>query len=121
ATFSLPYFSVTYSITSSRLVSAKSKSISGAEGRSGFKKRSKGSLKKNGSASVIFKEYDTTEPAADPRPGPTAIPLSFAQLTKSATTRKYVSYFFFVIIDNSYSTRSLISVVISPYRIFAPS
>ena len=32
--------------------------------------------------------YETIEPAAEPRPGPTAMPFSFAHMMKSATTRK---------------------------------
>lgn len=32
--------------------------------------------------------YAAIEPAPEPRPGPTRMPLSFAQLMKSATTRK---------------------------------
>ena len=60
-------------MTSSRLVSAKSKSISGADGLSGFKNLSKGSEKKKGSTSVIRRQYETIDPAAEPLPGPTAI------------------------------------------------
>jgi hypothetical protein len=33
--------------------------------------------------------YAASDPAAEPRPGPTRIPCSLAQLMKSATTRKY--------------------------------
>ena len=41
-----------------------------------------------GSRSVIRSAQATTLPAAEPRPGPTGIPCSFAQLMKSATIRK---------------------------------
>ncbi len=41
ATFSRPYFWVTYSMTSPRRRSQKSMSMSGSEMRSGFRKRSK--------------------------------------------------------------------------------
>ena len=34
-------------------------------------------------------DHAATLPAPDPLPGPTGISLSFAQLTKSATIRKY--------------------------------
>ncbi len=34
------------------------------------------------------KAQATKDPAADPRPGPTGIPLFFAQLMKSCTMRK---------------------------------
>ena len=40
-----------------------------------------------------------TDPAAEPLPGPTAMPWSFAQFTKSDTTKKQVSYFFFKMIQ----------------------
>jgi hypothetical protein len=33
-------------------------------------------------------EYATSEPAPEPRPGPTGTPFDFAQLMKSATMRK---------------------------------
>ena len=33
--------------------------------------------------------YATIDPAPEPRPGPTRMPFSLAQLMKSATTRKY--------------------------------
>ena len=54
-TRSLPYFSVQYSITSSRRVSWISVSISGIEIRSGFRKRSKIRSYFRGSSSVIRK------------------------------------------------------------------
>ncbi len=73
ATRSAPYFSVTYLMTSSRRSTQKSVSISGIEMRSGFRKRSKSRLYLSGSRSVIFKQYATTEPTAEPRPGPTGM------------------------------------------------
>ena len=41
-----------------------------------------------GSIFVIFKQYATAEPAADPRPGPTEIPSLRAAAIKSCTMRK---------------------------------
>ena len=38
--------------------------------------------------SVISREYATSEPAAEPRPGPTPIPSRFANWMKSQTIRK---------------------------------
>ena len=58
---------------------------------------------------VIFKQYETIEPEALPRPGPTRMLFLFAQLTKSATTKKYVEYPFLEITDSSYSIRCLAS------------
>ena len=75
ATFSRPYLCVTYSITSPRRFMQKSISISGIEMRSGFRKRSNSSSCCSGSISVMPSEYATTAPAADPRPGPTGMPL----------------------------------------------
>ncbi len=63
-------------------------STSGMFIRSGFRKRSKRSEYFRGSRSVISSAYATIEPAADPRPGPTAILRSFAYFTKSHTIRK---------------------------------
>jgi hypothetical protein len=37
---------------------------------------------------VMFSKKDTREPAAEPRPGPTEILLSFAHFTMSQTIRK---------------------------------
>jgi len=45
-----------------------------------------------GSRSVIFMAYAHMEPAPEPRPGPTRMPLFFAHWMKSATTRKYPAY-----------------------------
>ena len=87
-TASLPYFSRTYSITRPRLAWQKSISKSGMETRSGFRKRSNSSAYFNGSRSVIFSAYATSEPAPEPRPGPTGQPFCFAQLIKSCTIRK---------------------------------
>ncbi len=53
ATFSRPYFWVTYSINSPRRRMQKSISISGMETRSGFRKRSNSRLYCNGSTSVM--------------------------------------------------------------------
>ena len=41
-----------------------------------------------GSRSVMLKQQDTRLPTAEPRPGPTAMPLDFAQLIKSCTIRR---------------------------------
>ena len=88
ATFSLPYFSVTQRNTSPRPSSSKSISISGKDIRSGFKKRSNSKSYFKGSISVIFKQYATTEPAAEPRPGPTDTPILRAAEIKSCTIKK---------------------------------
>jgi len=64
-------------------------STSGMEIRSGLRKRSKRRSYLIGSIFVMPVRYATNEPAADPRPGPTTMPLSFAQFTKSWTMRKY--------------------------------
>ena len=77
-TFSLPYFCLTYSITSPRLSIQKSISISGMLTRSGFRNRSKIKVYLVGSISVIFRQYETRLPAAEPLPGPTAILLFLA-------------------------------------------
>ena len=69
ATFSRPYLRVTYSMTSPRRRSQKSMSMSGSDTRSGFRKRSKIRSKCSGSTSVMFRQYATRLPAADPRPG----------------------------------------------------
>ncbi len=63
-------------------------SMSGICTRSGFKKRSKMSPYRSGSRSVIRSAYETTDPAADPRPGPTRIPFSRANRMRSHTIRK---------------------------------
>ena len=78
ATFSRPYFRVTYSMTSPRRRSQKSMSISGSDTRSGFRKRSKMRSYCSGSTSVMRRQNATRLPAADPRPGPTGIPCSRA-------------------------------------------
>ena len=66
----------------------KSMSKSGIETRSGFRKRSNSSLYAIGSMSVMRSAYATSEPAPEPRPGPTGMPCSLAQLMKSQTMRK---------------------------------
>ena len=78
ATFSRPYFRVTYSITSPRRFSQKSMSMSGGLIRSSLRKRSKMRSCSIGSRSVMRSEYATRLPAAEPRPGPTGIPCSRA-------------------------------------------
>ena len=78
ATWSSPYFCFTYSITSPRRFMQKSMSMSGMLTRSGFRKRSNSSSCCSGSMSVISMQYATSEPAADPRPGPTGIDCSRA-------------------------------------------
>ena len=45
--------------------------------RSGFKNRSNRRPYRSGSKSVIVSAHATTEPAPEPRPGPTGIPLFF--------------------------------------------
>ena len=84
----VPYFWATYRMTSSRPRGSKSMSMSGICLRSGLRNRSKISPYRSGSRSVILKQYETTEPAADPRPGPTRIPRSRANRMRSHTTRK---------------------------------
>ncbi len=78
ATLSRPYFFVTYSMTSPRRASQKSMSMSGGLIRSSFRKRSKMRSFSIGSMSVIRSAHATRLPAAEPRPGPTGIPRSFA-------------------------------------------
>ena len=56
----------------------KSMSISGIDTRSGFRKRSNSRSFCSGSMSVIPITYATSDPAADPRPGPTGMFCSFA-------------------------------------------
>ena len=88
ATLSTPYFSRTYSITCSLCSWSKSISISGIEILSGFRNLSNIKLYFSGSISVIFSAYETILPAAEPLPGPTYIPFSFAYLIKSQTIIK---------------------------------
>ncbi len=47
--------------------------------------------------------YATIEPAAEPRPGPTAMPLFLAHMMKSATTRKYPGKPIWMMMSISYS------------------
>ena len=75
-------------MTRSRPSWQKSISKSGIETRSGFKNRSNNKLYSKGSKSVMPRLYATTEPAPEPRPGPTGTPLFLAQLIKSATIKK---------------------------------
>jgi hypothetical protein len=62
--------------------------MSGMDLRPGLRKRSNSRSFAIGSMSVMLRPKETIEPAAEPRPGPTAIPFSFAYLTKSQTIRK---------------------------------
>ena len=66
-----------------------------------------------GSKSVISRAYATTEPAAEPLPGPTGISCVFAKWMKSQVIKKYAENPIFSIIPSSYFTRSLSSGVIS--------
>ena len=75
-------------MTSSRRFMQKSTSKSGIDTRSGLRKRSNSSLNSIGSMSVMRIAYATAEPAPEPRPGPTGMPWSLAQLMKSQTIRK---------------------------------
>ena len=88
ATFFLPYFSTTQSITLDLPSSSKSISISGREILSGFKKRSKSKSYFIGSTFVILVQYATTEPAAEPLPGPTETFIFLACAIKSCTIKK---------------------------------
>ena len=97
---------MTYLMTSSRRSTQKSVSISGIEMRSGLRKRSKIRLNLSGSRSVIFKQYETTEPTAEPRPGPTGMSWSRAYLMKSHTIRKYDAKPILMMTSSSYSNRS---------------
>ena len=74
--------------------------------RSGFKNLSNNKPNLIGSSPVIPSEYETREPAAEPRPGPTLIPTSRACLQRSATTKKYPGKPIFIITSNSKSNRS---------------
>ena len=62
--------------------------MSGIEIRSGFRNRSKSRSNRRGSISVIRSAQETIDPAALPRPGPTAMPFSRASRMKSETIRK---------------------------------
>ena len=53
-------------------------SISGMLMRSGLRKRSNSRSYVMGSRSVMPSRYDTSEPAAEPRPGPTGMPACLA-------------------------------------------
>ena len=68
-------FCVKYSKTKSLFSSQKSISKSGIEILSGLRNLSKIRLYLIGSISVIDKHHATREPAPDPLPGPTGIPL----------------------------------------------
>ncbi len=75
-------------MTSPRRFMQKSTSKSGIDTRSGFRNRSNSSLNSSGSMSVMRSAHATALPAPEPRPGPTGMPWSFAQLMKSQTMRK---------------------------------
>ena len=79
----------------------KSISKSGRDTLSGFKNLSNNKSYLIGSMSVIFKTYATSDPAPDPRPGPTGILFFFAQVTKSETIKKYPEYPILIITSNS--------------------
>ncbi|MDF3020845.1 MAG: hypothetical protein K0Q92_2148 [Steroidobacteraceae bacterium] len=66
----------------------KSMSKSGMDTRSGFRNRSNSRSYLSGSMSVMPRLKATSEPAPEPRPGPTGTPFSRAQRMKSATMRK---------------------------------
>ena len=80
ATRSAPYSRRTYSITSSRRSWQKSMSKSGMDTRSGFRNRSNSSPKRNGSRSVMVSAHAATDPAPEPRPGPTGMPCALRPL-----------------------------------------
>ena len=88
-TRSRPYFCATYSMTRSRPSMQKSMSKSGIDTRSGLRNLSNSGSYLSGSMSVMPSEYATSEPAPEPRPGPTGTSLARAQRMKSATMRKY--------------------------------
>ena len=106
-TESWPYFSLTYLITISRLLSEKSTSMSGMLILSGFRNRSNRRSYLIGSTFVMPREYDATLPAALPRPGPTYTPISRAARMKSWTMRKYPAYPIRVMTPISCSSRSI--------------
>ncbi|MPN32417.1 hypothetical protein SDC9_179895 [bioreactor metagenome] len=88
-TWSLPYFWTMDFKSSSRPRSETSVSISGMLIRSGLRNRSKRRSYRIGSSSVILRLYATSDPAADPLPGPMGIPRSFASCMIPDTIRKY--------------------------------
>ena len=85
----------------------KSTSKSGMLTRSGLRKRSKRRLYGMGSRSVIRIAYATIDPAPEPRPGPTGMPLSLACRMKSQTMRKYPGNFIPAMTPSSISRRFL--------------
>ncbi|MNS58044.1 hypothetical protein D3C72_909500 [compost metagenome] len=87
ATYSQPYFSLTYSITSVIRSIQKSKSTSGKLMRSTLRKRSNNRSYINGSTSVMCKQYKTKEPAPEPRPLPTGMS-SFLQKRRTSSRIK---------------------------------
>ncbi len=66
--------------------------MSGGETRSGLRNRSNSNPCCIGLTSMIWVRYETIDPAAEPRPGPTGTPWSRAYWQMSATMRKYELY-----------------------------
>ena len=95
--------------------------MSGSEILSGFKNLSKSKSYFIGSTFVILVQYATTEPAAEPLPGPTETFILLAWAIKSWTIKKYPGYPDFSIVANSKSILSFISSLISIYLSLAPS
>ena len=63
-------------------------SKSGMDTRSGFRNRSNSRPKRRGSRPVMVSDQATSEPAPEPRPGPTGMPWATAHFMKSETIRK---------------------------------
>ena len=59
-----------------------------------------------GSIFVIHRQYATTDPAAEPLPGPTETFITLAFLIKSSTIKKYHGYPIILIISISKSILS---------------
>ena len=123
ATLSCPYLSSTHSSTRPLPSSSKSVSISGKDIRSGFRKRSNSRSYFIGSILVMPRQYATTDPAAEPRPGPTSTPSSLrAALMKSCTMRKYPGKpIVFMMWSSNFTLSATSSGIGSPYRRLAPS
>ncbi len=84
-------------------------SMSGMDVRSGLRNRSNSSPSRIGSRLVIPSAYATSDPAAEPRPGPTRMPTFLAWRTRSATTRKYAGNPFCAMTSSSNSARAVYS------------
>src|SRR5438874_168174 len=79
-------------MTLSRCVSQKSMSKSGIDTRSGLRKRSNSRPSAIGSRSVMVSDQATTEPAREPRPGPTGMSLAVAhRMVRSVACRVRIS------------------------------